>query len=121
MDLSVTQDTLFPLPEPTAIVSPATPIERARQYFDACQQMGGLIPQSVLSDVLGVSRARVSELLGEGRFVTVMFLGKRFITGDSLTEFVRTERKAGRPFKNPSSLSLAKSCLQFGKELTQAK
>lgn len=117
MDL-VAQETLFPLPERNEVKEKlTTPIERFRHYMRVCDESGGLIPQNVLPDVLGVSRVRVSQLISGGRFDVAELFGQRFVTADSLARFVKEERKAGRPVKAPGSFKLAKVMYNGAKEM----
>ena len=56
----------------------------------------GLVTLDQAAQILGVSRARVSYLVRKGRLEAVD--GKRrFVTRESVSEFAKTPRKAGRP------------------------
>lgn len=117
MDTAI-QDTLFPMPEAAAMPEPKTVAERVRLWAEAGEGRGGLLPQSMLADVLGVTRQRVFQFVQEGRFETVMLFGQRFITGDSLGEFISQERKSGHHFKQPSTLKLVAASYRMGKTVT---
>lgn len=88
-----------------------TPAERLSQWMEASKEGGGLLPQSVLRVVLGVSKSRVSELIDEGRFECRILLGQRFVTCESIAAFILNKRKVGRPAKHPSALALAKASI----------
>lgn len=118
--MELAEDTLFPLPERKELKKElTTPIERFRHYMRVCDKSGGLIPQNVLPDVLGVSRVRVSQLIADGRFDVEILFGQRFVTADSLARFVQEERKAGRPVKVPGSLKLAKAVYSGARKMLQ--
>ena len=118
---TVIQETLFPLPEPTAPTSYETPWERFRHFSEVSDIQGGLIPQNILPDLLGLSKQRVSVLVQDGRFTTFQLFGQKFVTGESMATFIREERKSGRPCKAPSTLTLMKASLRMGREITGQK
>lgn len=110
-------ETLFPMPEPTAERQFGTPMERYAHFKEMSEKHGGLLPQNVLSDMLGVGKARISQFVQEGRFETVMIFGRRFVTADSMANFIAEERKTGRPMKAPSMLESVKIGIKVGKEV----
>ncbi len=67
-------------------------------------ESGPLIPSTLAAKCLGVSRQRVDDYLADGRLQEFRVDGHVFITGNSLVELAKTERKAGRPFKMPSTV-----------------
>jgi hypothetical protein len=120
MDVAI-QETLFPLPEAAPAPTLATAWDRYRHWVAVSDQMGGLLPQNILPDLLGLSRARVSQLISDGRFTREILFGQTFVTADSLAEFVQAERKSGVHYKTPSMLALAKISLQVGRDVTGQK
>jgi hypothetical protein len=65
------------------------------------------IPQLYAAKVLGISRQRVYALVEEGRLKVVIVNGERFVTENSVIEYAKSERKAGRPPKIPETLGEA--------------
>jgi len=78
-------------------------------YMRLADEKGGLIPQAMMADVLGVSTARVSQLISDHRF-EVHQLGKmKFITGDSLAAYYADEKKHGRGHKAPRFMTVLRA------------
>lgn len=71
--------------------------EELHEFQEMVKANGAAIPVIFAARVLNVSRQRVYELINEGRVKTVQLGGHTFITSDSLVEWGRGERKAGRP------------------------
>jgi Helix-turn-helix domain len=68
------------------------------------EQHGPPVSHSLAAKLLGVSRQRVYELCKEGRFIEISSPdGRSVITANSLVEFAKQERKAGRPTKLETS------------------
>ena len=63
---------------------------------------GGLLPFASAASVLGVSKQRVHDLVKEGTLHPIDLLGKRWLSANELESFVKLERQAGRPWKEPS-------------------
>lgn len=63
------------------------------------KEKGPVIPQSLAAEILGVSRARVSQLVDEGRMDSFLLNGSRFIFARSFQEFCKEDRPTGRPPK----------------------
>jgi hypothetical protein len=61
------------------------------------QEVGPVAPQILVSKVLGVSRARVCNLIDSGVLEAVDFHGNRMITKRSLEAYAKAERLKGRP------------------------
>jgi hypothetical protein len=64
---------------------------------------GALLPVMLTAKVLGVSRQRVDELCETGKLRRFDVDGHPFVTENSCVEFCKTERKAGRPVKLPTT------------------
>jgi len=78
---------------------------------------GQMIPVALAAELLGVSRQRVHEIVTQGNLKKHTIHGTSYVTENSLLEFVKTERKAGRPPKFPSSIrDCAKAAIKFGRE-----
>jgi hypothetical protein len=63
---------------------------------------GGLLPFASAATVLGVSKQRVHDLVKEGTLHPIDLLGKRWLSANELESFVKLQRQAGRPWKEPS-------------------
>ncbi len=55
---------------------------------------------------LGVSKSRISQMVGSGRLSSVLFHGSRLIAIESIEEYLRTPRQPGRPRKNSLALEI---------------
>jgi hypothetical protein len=71
------------------------------RYCRLNREGGGLLPTNLLPELLGVSRARLSQFVKGGRIEVVKFDGLNFVSFDELQRFVENDRsrKAGRPRK----------------------
>jgi len=58
---------------------------------------GVLIPVSFAAKVLDVSRQRIDELIAGERMKCYLVNGHRFVSENSVVEYAKGERKAGRP------------------------
>ena len=68
--------------------------ERAEELIEISNAHGGLVPQSALPEVLGISRQRVHQLIQSGQFEQRKVFGVPFITGRSLDAWEKDEDKA---------------------------
>lgn len=80
--------------------------DRYKEFAALVDKHGPPVQFSLAAKLLGVSTARVSELVADGRFELIESPdGKRVITGNSFVQFCKLERKNGRPTKVESSPS----------------
>jgi len=79
-------------------------LERWRSFGKLAEQFGGLAPQAFVHELLDVSRQRVHELVKNGHLEQVDFMGTKWISGRSLSEWINNPRKlgGGRANKRPS-------------------
>lgn len=63
---------------------------------DVAKRHGGLVPQSVLHKILGVSRVRAHDLCKEKKLQVVEFSGVLFVTADSLESYKNSPAAGGR-------------------------
>lgn len=61
------------------------------------KENGPPVPMSMCAVALGVSKARVHQLVQAGRLKTIEYGGQRHISRNSLYDFARQERLPGRP------------------------
>lgn len=80
------------------------------------EEKGGLIPQAMLGEVLGVSKQRVSQLLTDHRFEVHQLGNMRFITGDSLATYFAEEKKVGRGHKAPRFMTVYRAAQKAVKD-----
>lgn len=71
--------------------------EELHEFCEMVKTNGAVIPVTFAGRVLNVSRQRVYELINEGRIQTMELGGHVFVVADSLVEWGKGERKAGRP------------------------
>jgi hypothetical protein len=67
--------------------------ERADELIRISEAHGGLVPQSALGEVLGISRQRVSQLIQTGQFEQRKVFGVAFVTGRSIDAWEKDEDK----------------------------
>lgn len=98
---------------------------RVQRAWDVVERMrvaqsehGLLLPFMLVAKLAGVSTQRVSQLTQSGSLRVVEIDGHPFITENSLVEWVKTERKAGRP---PKVVSTPEDCWKVARELTTEK
>jgi len=82
-----------------------------RRFLDANEEHGGLATQAMVAESLGVSRARVGQLVEAGRLATVTCNGRRYVSVQSLELFLTEERKTGVHIGTPSYVRMAKASL----------
>lgn len=69
------------------------------------EEKGMLLPSRFAAKLLGISQARVDQLMDAGKLERVELDGHPFVTENSVVAFAKTERKAGRPVKAPKTFS----------------
>lgn len=84
-------------------------------------ERGGLLPQSVLPQILRVSPTRVSELIQTGRLERVNFFGVPFVTGRSINAHKTEEKmRGGRGHKRLSLWQSVTIGARIGRDLANA-
>lgn len=68
--------------------------ERAEELIRISEAHGGLVPQSALPAVLGISRQRVHQLIQSGQFEQCKVFGVGFVTGRSIDAWEKDQDKA---------------------------
>jgi hypothetical protein len=98
---TLSEETLFPLPE-------AVPVEmdcwedRLEQFLRVGKARGGLVPIVAAPGILGVSKARVYQLLEIDRLEKVSYFGQTFVTGRSVRDYLADDHKpTGQGRKKP--------------------
>ena len=93
---------------------PATPKKERSKWEELAEmaktqeEVGGFIPPITASVLLDVSRSRIGQLVQEGTFRSWVFFGQRYLSAEDVRAFVAVERKAGRPWKEPSAKEIWK-------------
>lgn len=86
------------------------------------EQHGQLIPPELAAKLIGVSQQRVDQLMGAGKLMRLEIDGRPFVGENSLVEFARSERKAGRPPKLPETkVGAAKFAFKCAKEIVEER
>lgn len=68
--------------------------ERAQELMKLSAAHGGLVPQSALPEVLGISRQRVHQLIQSGQFELRRVFDVPFVTGRSIDAWEADEDKS---------------------------
>jgi|SRR5271170_1647099 len=92
-----------------------------REFSRISKLHGGLVPQSIVATVLGVSRQRVHQLIEEGTFSHWDFYGKKWLSQEEVVSFAKLNRQAGENQFKPSMKELWKASKEHGKEFVKAK
>lgn len=96
--------------------------EQARRLSQIIEEVGALVPQHLVAEVLGVSKQRVGQFVDEGRLENVEFCGVRYCTERSVLAFAKIERKiTGRPPHKPSNRALWKAARSSVSEMSGKK
>lgn len=85
-------DTLFPMPEPTRPAE-MTIEDRMEEFSRVAKGKGGLIPVSAGSQLLGISRQRVYQLIDSGRLERIHYCGVAFLTGRSIRDWQADDKQ----------------------------
>jgi hypothetical protein len=82
------------------------------QYLEAQREHGMIVPLSMATVALGLSRQRVHVLVDQGRLASLMIADKCYIPLIALELFLTEERKSGiRKWPAPGLGALVKSTL----------
>ena len=92
-----------------------------REFSRISKLQGGLVPQSVVATILGVSRQRVHQLIEEGTFSHWDFYGKKWLSQEDVVSFAKLNRKTGENQFKPSAKELWKASQEHGKEFVKAR
>lgn len=84
------------------------------QMREAQAVHGLLLPQPLAAELGGVCRQRITQLVDMGRLQVVDVGGHPFITENSLVEWVKSERKSGRPRRGDKTWG---ECREIAKSL----
>jgi len=94
-------------------------IDHTREFFRIVKLHGGLVPMSTVATVLGVSRQRVHQLVGEGTFSHWTFYGMKWLSQKEVVSFAKLNRRAGENQYRPSAKQMWKDsrkvCPEFMK------
>jgi hypothetical protein len=90
-----------------------------REFAKLSQLHGGLLPQSSVATVLGVTRQRVHQLVEEGTFSHWTFYGMKWLSQEEVFSFARLNRQQGENQYKPSTKSLWKDAREAAKEFVR--
>jgi len=85
-----------------------------REYFRLSKLNGGLVPLSMVANILGVSRQRVHQLVDEGTFSHWTFYGMKWLSQEEVISFAKLNRRAGENQYNPSVKQMWKDSREAG-------
>lgn len=82
-------------------------IQRAKALFNQLKQLeeenGGLMTPNQARAILDLSSQRVDQIINSGDLQTVLFEGKRYITGKSVQEYIDIHLH-GHGYKKPTAI-----------------
>lgn len=107
MDATTYDHPTFPgFPAPIAMVEKESTLAK---FLRLSREYGGLVPQNMLPDAMEVSRARVAQLIGAGRFRVIEIGGRNYVPAEELAHFLTLQRPTGRPTK-PKAADFVRAC-----------
>jgi hypothetical protein len=92
-----------------------------REYVRLTKLHGGLLPQSFVATILGVSRQRVHQLVEEGTFSHWTFYGMKWLSQEEVFSFARLNRQKGENQYKPSTKELWKDAREMSKEYVRSR
>jgi hypothetical protein len=93
--------------------------EDIREFARLTKLHGGLVPQSTVATILGVSRQRVHQLVQEGTFNHWTFYGMKWLSQQEVASFAKLNRQQGENQYRPSTKQMWKESQEMGKEFVQ--
>jgi hypothetical protein len=96
-------------------------LETTRDFMKISQQRGGLVPQSTVATILGVSRQRVHQLVTEGTLSHWTFYGMKWLSQEEVVAFAKLNRKAGENQHKPSAKQMWKDSQEVGREFVKKR
>jgi len=92
-----------------------------KEFLRISNVNGGLVPQSSVATILGVSRQRVHQLVSEGTFSTWTFYGMKWLSQQEVVSFAKLNRKPGENQHSPSMKQMWKDSHEAGKEFVKKR
>ena|SRR5208282_5425344 len=92
-----------------------------KEFMRLLKIKGGLVPQSVVPTILGVSRQRVHQLVEEGTFSYWTFYGMKWLSQDEVISFAKLNRQAGENQYKPSRKQMWKDARETGAEFMRKR
>jgi hypothetical protein len=96
-------------------------MENVREFVRLTNLHGGLLPQSAVATVLGVSRQRVHQLVEEGTFSHWTFYGMKWLSQKEVVSFAKLNRQQGENQYHPSTKQMWKESREMGKEFVKKR
>jgi hypothetical protein len=84
-------------------------------------EKGMLVPVALAAKIGGVSKQRIDQLCDAGALERVYLDGHPFIPENSLLAWAQSERKSGRPFKDPTLREMVTISADVAKESRRRK
>ena len=90
---------------------PKSEVKQVKSFWDEVKEMaevseanGFLVPPVAAAEMLGVSRARITQFQQDGRLRVWTFRGRPFVCGDDIVKLAEAERNCGTRLKTPQNL-----------------
>jgi hypothetical protein len=75
--------------------------QELKEMSERHEETGGLMPYYVAAILLDVHRSRIAQLVEQGVLRRWDFFGKPYVCVNDVAAFMNSERKGGRPVKDP--------------------
>ena len=89
--------------------------EEFQEFHALSKEVGGLVQPSIAASLLDVSRARIYDMMKNGRFTVHDFMEQKFLEMREVKAYYASERKAGRP--RTSFKAQIKRAISVGEEI----
>jgi len=96
-------------------------LEDVREFKRIVKLQGGLVPQSAVPTVLGLSRQRVHQLVSEGTLSHWTFYGMNWLSQDEVVSFAKLNRQQGENQYRPSTKQMWKASRESSKDFMKAR
>ena len=89
--------------------------EDLNELCDLVDKHGPLIPLSMAAELLDLSTQRLYQLKAAGKLETIDFRNRTWVSEQFIRGFIEDERKAGRPWHEPTKKQLWKKAQRWAK------
>ena len=96
-------------------------VDDTKEFLRISKVGGGLVPQSMVGTILGVSRQRVHQLVSEGVFSHWTFYGMKWLSQDEVVAFGKLHRQAGENQHKPSAKQMWKDSREAGRDYIESR
>ncbi len=92
-----------------------------REFVRLTKLHGGLVPQSAVATILGVTRQRVHQLVEEGTLNHWTFYGMKWLSQKDVVSFAKLNRQQGENQYHPSTKQMWKESREMGREFVKKR